>query len=239
MPRELLSDQGKEFCNQVVDRLCHSATTRHALSSAYRPQTNGLVERFNQTLCRALAKFTQQYEDDWDLFIPSVLFAYRTKTHTTTRFEPFNLVYGRAARLPIELQIPAQPLSSETSGEDTLLHRIYAVINELPPIWKKAREYIKNAQEVYKQRHDDTITRTHTFQIGDQVWLHDTQRKDKSHSHKLVPQWTGPYYIHDVLDYGAYRLRDIENDEVLPHTYHGTRLKLFITRVELQPAIVI
>ena len=162
------------------------------------------MERFNQTLCRALAKFTQQYEDDWDLFIPSVLFAYRTKTHTTTRFEPFNLVYGRAARLPIELQIPAQPPSSETSGEDTLLHRIYAVINELPPIWKKAREYIKNAQEVYKQRHDDTITRMHTFQIGDQVWLHDTQQKDKSHSYKLVPQWTSPYYIHDVLDYGAY-----------------------------------
>ena len=60
-------------------------------------------------------------------------------------------MYGRAARLPIELQIPAQPPSGETSGEDTLLHRIYAVINELPPIWKKAREYIKNAQEVYKQ----------------------------------------------------------------------------------------
>src|SRR3954465_13761529 len=50
-PKELLSDQGTEFCNQIVNALCTLHRIRHTLSSAYYPQTNGLVERFNQTLC--------------------------------------------------------------------------------------------------------------------------------------------------------------------------------------------
>jgi len=43
-PKELLSDQGTEFCNQIVNSLCQLHGIRHTLSSAYHPQTNGLVE---------------------------------------------------------------------------------------------------------------------------------------------------------------------------------------------------
>jgi len=58
-PRELLSDQGKEFCNEVINELCAKFRIRHALSSPYHPQTNGLVEHFNQTLCHTLAKYAE------------------------------------------------------------------------------------------------------------------------------------------------------------------------------------
>ena len=40
--------------------------TDHRISSAYHPQTNGLVERFNQTLQRSLVKVVNENQTDWD-----------------------------------------------------------------------------------------------------------------------------------------------------------------------------
>ncbi|CAG8518449.1 14123_t:CDS:2 [Cetraspora pellucida] len=55
-PREILSDQGSHFCNKVIDLVCPKAGIKHKLSSTYHSQTNRLVERFNRTICEALAK---------------------------------------------------------------------------------------------------------------------------------------------------------------------------------------
>jgi transposase InsO family protein len=77
-------------------------TINHFLSTPYHPQTNGLVEQFNRTLCESLAKLSL-INNDWDLYIAPTLFAYRTTKHSTTKIEPFFLVYGRSARLPVDL----------------------------------------------------------------------------------------------------------------------------------------
>ena len=97
-----MTDRGTHFVNELLDALCQQLGTKHSLSTAYHPQTNGLVERFNRTLCEALAKYANEEKDDWDLYIPSVLFAYRNMKHNTTKFEPFYLTYGRKATLPID-----------------------------------------------------------------------------------------------------------------------------------------
>ena len=52
----VVSDQGCEFVNKLSEHLYHLTNTHHRISTAYHPQTNGLVERFNQTLQRALLK---------------------------------------------------------------------------------------------------------------------------------------------------------------------------------------
>src|SRR3954462_176453 len=148
-PKELLSDQGTEFCNLVVNALCKLHGIRHTLSSAYHPQTNGLVERFNQTLKKSLAKLAHERNTDWDLLIPSVLFAYRTMTHSTTRYTPFYLTYGRDATLLIELSIPTYP--TEPIDEiDNLLRYTFQLIDKLPPALIQAQQHIVNSQDYSK-----------------------------------------------------------------------------------------
>ena len=46
----VISDQGCEFCNQIADCLFELTDTEHRVTIAYHPQSNGLVEHFNQTL---------------------------------------------------------------------------------------------------------------------------------------------------------------------------------------------
>ena len=50
----VISDQGQEFINAINEHLFTLTKTNHRVSTAYHPQTNGLVERFNQTLQRSL-----------------------------------------------------------------------------------------------------------------------------------------------------------------------------------------
>lgn len=88
--------------------------TEHRISSAYHPQTNGLVERFNQTLQRSLVKFVKSNQTDWDEKLDGVLFAYRTSQQKSTSHTPFELMYCRKPVLPIEIAMT----NHQTSGDD-------------------------------------------------------------------------------------------------------------------------
>ena len=100
-----ISDQGREFVNSLNEKLFEIAGVEHQVSSAYHPQTNGLDERMNQTLTKAIVKYINTEQDDWDEHIESVLFSYRTSVHASTKFTTFYLMYGREAVLPVQLQL--------------------------------------------------------------------------------------------------------------------------------------
>src|SRR5205814_5054975 len=104
----ILSDNGKNFISKTVRILCEKFLIKHIFSSTYYPQMNGMVERLNRTLCSSLAKVKEK-DEDWDIYILAILFAYRTKRHATTRYTPFQLVYECQAILPIKTTILIEP----------------------------------------------------------------------------------------------------------------------------------
>ena len=63
-PQEIVSDQGREFCNQLVDELEKHIGFKHKITSAYHPQSNGLDERTNQMLKCQLQKLVNEHMDD-------------------------------------------------------------------------------------------------------------------------------------------------------------------------------
>src|ERR1700748_500907 len=71
---------------------------RHIQTTAYHPQGNGLMERMNQMIKNTIAKAVQSQGGDWDLYLPSALFALRTIKQETTKFTPFELTHGRKAK---------------------------------------------------------------------------------------------------------------------------------------------
>src|SRR6266542_4285932 len=56
----LQSDQEIHFVNRMIQELSKKFRIKHRLSTPYHPQTNDLVERFNQTLCEKLAKMAEE-----------------------------------------------------------------------------------------------------------------------------------------------------------------------------------
>uniref|UniRef100_A0A8C5PG58 Gypsy retrotransposon integrase-like protein 1 n=1 Tax=Leptobrachium leishanense TaxID=445787 RepID=A0A8C5PG58_9ANUR len=101
-PQEILSDQGTQFTAEVTQQLWRLCGIKPLYSSPYHPQTNGLCERFNGTLKQLLRTFTMSHKD-WERHLPHLLFAYREVPQEATGFSPFELLYGRRVRGPLDL----------------------------------------------------------------------------------------------------------------------------------------
>jgi hypothetical protein len=67
------SDQGREFLNSVMSSLIENTNAVLRISTAYHLQTNGLVERFNQTIQQMILKICSEDQNDWDIFLPLIV----------------------------------------------------------------------------------------------------------------------------------------------------------------------
>ena len=108
VPAQLLSDRGKAFLSLLLREVCEVLGVKKLNTTAYHPQTDGLVEQFNRTLTNMLAKQVERNGSDWDIQLPYVLFAYRSCIQESTQESPFFLVHGRDPRLPsvLDLEMP-------------------------------------------------------------------------------------------------------------------------------------
>ena len=100
VPKEILTDQGTNFMSQLLQELYKMLGVKPVRTTPYHPQTDGLVERFNQTLKQMLRKIIDEEGRDWDKLVPYILFAYREVPQSSTGFSPFEMVYGRDVRGP-------------------------------------------------------------------------------------------------------------------------------------------
>ncbi|KAL0286527.1 UNVERIFIED_CONTAM: hypothetical protein Scaly_2790700 [Sesamum calycinum] len=107
VPRYIITDNGKPFCNSFIDKLCQKFGFKQRNSSMYYAAANGLAEAFNKTLCNLLKKVVAKSKRDWHERIGEALWAYMTTVRTPTQATPYALVYGVEAILPLEQQIPS------------------------------------------------------------------------------------------------------------------------------------
>ena len=73
-----MSEQATHFINNTIQAMTEDFEVYHRNITPYHPQENGIVEYFNKILENALTKIYNVSKDDWDLKIPTVLWAYRT-----------------------------------------------------------------------------------------------------------------------------------------------------------------
>ncbi|KAE9244112.1 hypothetical protein PF004_g5817 [Phytophthora fragariae] len=103
VPSRLLSDNGRNFTSEVAKAFYQTLGIRKLFGAAYHPQTQGLVERFNGSLIGMQRMHVDEAQTDWDVYLPRVLFAYRSAFHEALDDSPFFSLYGRDPVLPLDV----------------------------------------------------------------------------------------------------------------------------------------
>ena len=58
-------------------------------------QSDGLVESFNRTMKESLKKYALDNPENWDIYLPYILSAYRLSCHASIESSPNYLMFGR------------------------------------------------------------------------------------------------------------------------------------------------
>ena len=150
-----ITDQGREFVNSMSENLHMLTGVNHRIATAYHPQTNGLDERFNRTLQEAIAKQVDSEQRDWDDLIDGILFAYRTSVHDSTKQTPFFIMYGRKARLPVEMEDTTSMSDGGMEKEQLSMEdKVEQMQGIRTQIHQDAAKHIKLAQSRQKKNYD-------------------------------------------------------------------------------------
>jgi hypothetical protein len=213
--KEILSDQGTEFNNKVVEQLMKATGVVHRVTSAYNPRTNGQTERMNYVLVESLAKFTGENNLDWPKWLPYVLLSYNTKVHSSTGFTPFELMFGRKMN-----GFDSWKAEEGSNESDMILKRSYEIKALVEDTQPKAIENIKKNKEtqIKIQNNRENVTEEE-IPVGKSVYM-----KTEGIHDKLYPKYKGPFKVTERTAYGNYKLKD-QMGNVLSESFPRHKLK--------------
>ena len=224
VPQMIHTDQGSNFESALFRELCNLLGIEKTRTTAYRPQSDGLVERFNRTLEQMLSVYVHENQKDWDLHLPFVLMAFRSSPQETTGFSPNLLMLGRETTLPVELII-GPPVDSEAACSTTSEY-VAAFAQKCEKAFRITREHNVLGTERQKRLYDARITKVAPpFSVNEKVWLAVNSKK-RGRSPKLQLRWSGPHVITHKLSDCLYRIKYMDTGKL--KVVHVDRLKKYM-----------
>ena len=100
-PRYILSDNGTEFKNHLMDQVLQQLGIECIFSAPYHPQSNGKLEVSHKYPKPTLKKLCEKDPPNWDKYINQVLASYRVTPNLAIAETPFFLVCRRDPNLPL------------------------------------------------------------------------------------------------------------------------------------------
>ena len=102
VPETITTDRGTQFSGAVWKCMCEKLGINHILTTAYHPQSNGLVERFHRQLKESLR--ARSCNNSWEEHLPWVLLGLRTAPKEESAVSSAEAVYGGPLALPGQAQ---------------------------------------------------------------------------------------------------------------------------------------
>jgi len=196
IPKVFVTDQGKEFCNEVQERLWQQLEVNHRTTTPYHPQCNGQAENFNKTMAHMLRTAMQQNQMPTTTvrsWLKQIAFAYNTSCHTVTQQEPFITTFGYPARQPTWPPEHAHLLEPPASTGQQVLqqrHDARAAANQ-------------NTQHDRDVRHTQ-LPLPQAFTNGQPVWVWRNVSTDPNK--KLDTKWI-PGIIQEAISNTTYKVK--------------------------------
>jgi hypothetical protein len=203
IPWTIVSDRDTKFLSYFWKTLWGKLGTQLLFSTTCHPQTDGQTEVVNRTLSMLLRAILKKNLKLWEERLPHVEFAYNRVVHSTTKFCPFDIVYGFKPITPIDLLslFVQERVNFDASKRTELIKNLH----------EKARANIEKTTKKYEKHANKG--RRKMFEPGDMVWVHlRKERFPEQRKRKLQPWVDGPFKVLHKINDNAYEID-------LPDTY--------------------
>lgn len=208
-PRVIITDQGRNFMSKLMEQVARRFRIKRLRTTAFHPQANGSLERSHH----ALAEYLKQYastDEEWDTWLDLAVLNYNTCVQESTKFSPFEVVFGRPARLPSNNEL------SHAEMQPTYADYLRNLLEKLTEIRKIAYENLEQSKLKSKRLYDQKCNPVE-FRVGDYVFL-----KKGPKPHKLEAQYTGPHKILEILGPVNIKIAVGKKTQIV----HANRLKI-------------
>ena len=198
-PEVLISDNGKEFVNKLLDTLSDLMKIKKVNIQTYRPQANGLCERANRKILEAMRMAIGGQDPNWDNCLDYVRFAVNCTHHSAIGMSPHKALYGVDVRSPFDLlEVPRGCIEPIKSLVNTAKNRFQTLKECIGKYNEKMVEKANPEQGIFQ------------FEKGDQVFVKINVRNELNY--KLGPRYEGPFVVVGKLTGDKYRLKDLRDN---------------------------
>jgi hypothetical protein len=210
--KTLKSDMGSEFVNKCVQELLQTLKIDQKLSTPYRHQTVGKIERSHRVINAYIRNFLE--DNEWDELLPFCSFAYNTTPNSNHFYTPYELLFSQNPNVTEEfLNGKVEPCYNPENYALETKFRLQVALS-------RARHMITKEKELRKIEYDRKINPIN-LKIGELIYVSNEERS------KLEPWYKGPYKIIKILDNNNIVIENPKNKE--QKKIHKNRIKYRLT----------
>ena len=188
VPRTILTDQGKEFCNKFTQAIWKALQVDHKTTTPYHPKTNSQVEVFNRTMGRYLRTMIQATSKDcgdWELMLTPLMIAHNTAVHKSTYQSPFHTMFGYDPKIPIWPEMEVLDKKIEEAAKEKKSADQAAL--EFQRRQAQARTLARSNAKEQQDRYRSAPPNEPLFDKNEKVWM--MAQPPTGHNRKLKPRW--------------------------------------------------
>jgi len=210
-PHSIHSDRGSCFQAELFQELCKFFQINKTKTAPYHPQADGVIERLFRTVKDMMYSTVRTYKRDWVTLLPIVEMGLRSTINCSTKLSPYQVLFGRQMRVPIEWadcgeKFEMKPLKEYTSPS----HFVMELRKQLEEMYEKI-ERSKNgvSPQSVEKRYAKPLT------VGDFVMAKVLPEKRGM----LIGRYYGPFEVVRLLGKYTYRLKHCRTGEIIDRNH--------------------
>lgn len=197
IPKVLASDRGTEFISATMEQVCKLLNIEKISSTPYHHQSIGSLENMHKHMGAFLRIHCENKPDSWSHWLPFWTFSFNNTVHTSTKYTPYELVFGRSCNIPSRVKQDVEPLYNSDNYALELKYRLQNAFQD-------AQNNLMSSKEKRKVQYD-RYTNPVTYKENDCILL-----KTENVS-KLQPLYEGPFVV--IEDMGP-NVKIIRNNKI-------------------------
>ena len=191
IPAHIHSDQGKSFDNHLIDQLCKLYGIQQSTTTLYNAQGNSPCEQLNCTLQNLLKMLSKDQKPNWPEHLSPLVFAYNVTPHSTTGYQPYQVMFGHKAPMPCDNWLGlTQYNNGKSISKNSWVQEQYELI------WAANKRALKSIQQSTQKSVQRQKCKSLDIPEGNLVLLHDhpeghNKIQDKYKETEYVMVFTG------------------------------------------------